>query len=76
MSNTVITGWGKALPPTVVTNDDLAHFIDTSDEWIKTRTGIKERRYSHLNTSELATVAAQHAIACAGINADEIDFIY
>ncbi|MBF4255573.1 ketoacyl-ACP synthase III [Vibrio anguillarum] len=70
-----ITGWGKCLPPTTLSNHDLSTFIETSDEWIKTRTGIEQRRISHVNTSDLATVAAQHAIACAGIDATEIDLI-
>lgn len=70
-----ITGWGKCLPPATLSNHDLSTFIETSDEWIKTRTGIEQRRISHVNTSDLATVAAQHAIACAGIDATEIDLI-
>ncbi|MFA0698886.1 3-oxoacyl-ACP synthase, partial [Vibrio sp. 10N.222.49.C9] len=41
-----ISGWGKCLPPTVLTNDDLSTFLDTSDEWIKPRTGISARRIS------------------------------
>ncbi|BDU40107.1 ketoacyl-ACP synthase III [Vibrio nigripulchritudo] len=68
-----ITGWGKCLPPAKLSNQDLSTFLDTSDEWIRTRTGIEERRISHVNTSDLATVAAQRAIACAGINAEDID---
>lgn len=70
-----ITGWGKCLPPAILSNDDLATFIDTSDEWIRPRTGIAQRRISHVNTSDLATVAAQHAIACAGIEVDDVDII-
>lgn len=70
-----ITGWGKAVPPASLTNDDLATFMDTSDEWIKTRTGISKRNISHVNTSELATVAAKHALAAAGIDGSELDLI-
>ncbi|RXJ74280.1 3-oxoacyl-ACP synthase [Veronia nyctiphanis] len=70
-----ITGWGKCLPQAKLTNEDLSTFIDTSDEWISSRTGIKERRISHVNTSDMATVAAKHAISCAGITADEVDLI-
>ncbi|WP_287830288.1 ketoacyl-ACP synthase III [Idiomarina sp.] len=70
-----ITGWGKCLPPAVMTNDDLATFLDTSDEWIVSRTGISERRVSHVGTSKLATVAAQNALAAAGLNPDDIDLI-
>jgi 3-oxoacyl-[acyl-carrier-protein] synthase-3 len=70
-----ITGWGKCIPPSVLTNDDLSTFMETSDEWIKSRTGIEQRRISHVNTSELATVAAKKAIACAGLEANDIDII-
>ncbi|MEZ9630879.1 ketoacyl-ACP synthase III [Vibrio breoganii] len=70
-----ISGWGKCLPPTVLTNDDLSTFLDTSDEWIKPRTGISARRISHVQTSDLATVAAQQAIDCAGIQASDLDLI-
>ena len=52
-----ITGWGKCVPPAVMTNNDLATFLDTSDEWIRTRTGIEERRVSAVGTSALATVS-------------------
>ncbi|MDF4535009.1 ketoacyl-ACP synthase III [Vibrio parahaemolyticus] len=70
-----ITGWGKCLPPATLSNHDLSTFLDTSDEWIQSRTGIEQRRISHVNTSDLATVAAQHAIACAGVSVEEIDLI-
>lgn len=70
-----ITGWGKCLPPATLSNEDLSTFLDTSDEWIRTRTGIENRRISHVNTSDMATVAAQHALACAGISADEVDVL-
>ena len=70
-----ITGWGKCLPPIVLSNQDLGTFLDTSDEWIQARTGIENRRISHVNTSELATVAARHAIACAGLEVKDIDLL-
>ncbi|TKB47406.1 ketoacyl-ACP synthase III [Thalassotalea mangrovi] len=70
-----ITGWGKYTPPAILTNDDLATFIETSDEWIRTRTGIKERRISHINTAEMSALAAKHALASAGIDASELDLI-
>ncbi len=70
-----ITGWGKCIPPAVLSNDDLSTFLDTSDEWIRSRTGIENRRISHVNTSELATVAAKRALACAGIEAKDVDVI-
>ena len=75
MTNAAVTGWGKCLPPAVVTNDDLATFLDTSDEWITTRTGMKERRISHVSVSELSYVAAARAIACAGLEPDQIDMV-
>ncbi|WP_394244280.1 ketoacyl-ACP synthase III [Vibrio astriarenae] len=70
-----ITGWGKCLPPATLSNDDLSTFMETSDEWIRSRTGIESRRISHVNTSDLATVAAQRALACAGIEAADVDLI-
>ncbi|CAM3037899.1 ketoacyl-ACP synthase III [Vibrio rarus] len=70
-----ISGWGKCLPPSVLSNDDLSTFLQTSDEWIKPRTGISARRISHVQTSDLATVAAERAMACAGIEACDLDLI-
>ncbi len=71
-----IIGTGSYVPPKVVTNDDLTVFLDTSDEWISTRSGIKERHVvTNETTSELATKAAQNALENAGISADELDMI-
>ncbi len=70
-----ITGWGKCLPPAVLTNDDLATFLETDDEWITTRTGMKERRISHVSVSELAHVACAHALAAAGKTAEDVELI-
>lgn len=70
-----ITGWGEGLPPAVLTNADLATFLDTSDEWIITRTGMKERRVSHVSAIEMATIAASRALACAGLDATAVDLI-
>jgi 3-oxoacyl-[acyl-carrier-protein] synthase III len=67
-----ITGWGIAVPDKVVTNDDLSVRLDTSDEWIVERTGIRERRVGG-TTSGLAIEAAQAALARAGRTPDEID---
>ncbi|MEZ9233457.1 ketoacyl-ACP synthase III [Vibrio amylolyticus] len=77
MKNTYaeITGWGKCLPPSILSNNDLSTFLETSDEWIRTRTGIENRRISHVNTSDMATVAAKHALACAGLEANDIDVL-
>ena len=75
MTNAAITGWGKCLPPAVLTNDDLSTFLDTSDEWIHSRTGMKERRISHVSVGELAYVAAARALACAALPASALDLV-
>lgn len=75
MKKAAITGWGKCLPPAVVTNDDLATFLDTSDEWITTRTGMKERRISHVGVSELGYVAAARALAAADLDPSNLDMV-
>jgi 3-oxoacyl-[acyl-carrier-protein] synthase-3 len=63
------------MPPAVLSNDDLATFLDTSDEWITTRTGMKERRVSHVSATRLATLAARRALACADLDATELDLV-
>ncbi len=70
-----ITGWGSCVPPGVLTNHDLEGVMDTTDEWITTRTGIKERRITHTETSEMAAVAGAHAMAAAGVEPGEIDLL-
>lgn len=72
-----ISGTGSYLPENVLTNDELAKRVDTSDEWIFSRTGIKQRHVAGENesTSDLAENAARIAIADAGISASEIDLI-
>jgi len=71
-----IIGTGSYLPPKVVTNDDLSKTIDTSDEWITSRTGIKERRIvTDESTCDLAAIAANNALEMAGIDASELDLI-
>lgn len=72
-----ILGTGSYLPANRITNDDLAQRIDTSDEWITTRTGIKARHIVAENekTSDLATEAAKYALQSAGVQAQEIDLI-
>jgi 3-oxoacyl-[acyl-carrier-protein] synthase-3 len=70
-----ITGWGSAMPPAVLTNADLSTFLDTSDEWITIRTGMKERRISHVSAVEMSTVAAARALACAGLDARDVDLV-
>jgi 3-oxoacyl-[acyl-carrier-protein] synthase-3 len=73
----VVTGVGGALPDTVVTNDDLAKFVDTSDEWIFERTGIRSRRRAGdgETTSDLGAEAARRALAAAGRKPEEIELI-
>ncbi len=75
MTYAAITGWGKCMPPAVLTNADLATFLETDDEWITSRTGMKERRVSHVHGVELAYVSSMHALACAGLKATDIDLI-
>jgi len=75
MTYAAITGWGKCMPPTVLTNADLTTFLDTNDEWITSRTGVKERRLSHVGGLTLAHVAAERALACAGLAAKDVDLI-
>ena len=75
MTWAAITGWGKCMPPAVLSNDDLATFLDTNDEWIVQRTGIRERRVTHVVGSELARVASLRALACAGLDAADLDLV-
>ncbi len=75
MTYAAITGWGKCLPPATLTNEDLATFLDTNDEWITSRTGIKERRVSHVPLGEMAYVAAMRALAAAGLDPAEVELI-
>lgn len=75
--NAGITGVGRYLPEEVVTNLDLEKKMETSDEWIRTRTGIEERRIAgeDMDTSDLAYRAAVEAISNAGISAEDLDLI-
>ncbi len=72
-----ITGSGSAAPQTVLTNDQLAAIVETSDEWIESRTGMKHRHITseRESLSQLSAIAAQRAIAMAGIAATDIDLI-
>src|SRR5699024_2469391 len=75
--NVGVLGTGQYLPTKVLTNKDLEKIVDTSDEWIKTRTGIEERRIAtdDIDTSDMAFFAAQQALENANVSADEIDLI-
>ena len=78
MHRSKIAGIGMYVPQHVVTNNDLLKYMDTSDEWIQERTGIKERRYAHRTgetTTTLGVEAAKIAIERAGISPQDIDFI-
>jgi len=73
----VVTGTGAYLPPKVMTNHDFEKLVDTSDEWITTRTGIKERRIAEPDqaSSDLAAEAGRQAIENAGLKPEDIDLI-
>ena len=72
-----IAGWGKCVPEKVLTNFDLEKMVDTSDEWIVTRTGIRERRIAGEGetTCSMSVTAAQRALERAGLQASELDLI-
>ena len=74
---TVVRGCGGYLPKRVLTNEDLAKVVDTTDEWIATRTGIKERRIAAKGelTSTMGTAAARAALTSAGMDPQDIDLI-
>ena len=75
--NAVITGWGMYAPSRVVTNDDLAKFVDTNDEWISSRTGIKERRFAAEGetTSSMSVRAARIALAQAKLRPQDVQLV-
>jgi 3-oxoacyl-[acyl-carrier-protein] synthase III len=76
-TNALITGWGMYAPSRVLTNDDLSKLVETSDEWIVSRTGIRERRIAadDETTSTLSVNAARDALAVAGMDASELDLV-
>lgn len=77
MRGSTIAGLGRCLPSRVITNADLEQVVATTDEWIVTRTGIRERRVveDHQASSDLAYEAAVEAMADAGVTADDLDLI-
>jgi len=77
MPRTRFLGTGLAVPDRVVTNDDLSRMMDTSDEWIRTRTGIQERRYVREGETgvDLALAATRQALEMADVAASEVDAI-
>jgi 3-oxoacyl-[acyl-carrier-protein] synthase III len=74
-----IIGTGAYAPPRVVTNDEMAKIVDTNDEWIRTRSGIRERHlidfHGHMTTSDMAEPAARAALEMAGVKPEELDMI-
>ena len=72
-----VTGWGRYAPAQILTNADLEKLVDTSDEWIQSRTGIRERRVAaaHETTASMGAVAGLRAIRTAGLEPDDIDLI-
>ena len=74
---THIVGWGHEVPKAVVTNADLEQIVETSDEWISTRTGIRERHIAGdgETTASMGAIAAARALAVAGLPADSVDLI-
>ncbi len=75
--STVILGTGSYAPERILTNEDLAHSVETSDEWIRTRTGIRERRIAAPDeaSSDMGVKAAQRALDDAGLTAADIDLL-
>jgi len=76
-SSVIISGVGSFTPPKILTNDDLSRIVETSDEWIRTRTGIRERRIAddNMTTSDMAAHAAREAIRNAGLEVEDIGLI-
>ena len=69
LNHAEITGWGKYVPPLLMTNEDMAKIVDTSDEWIYSRSGIRQRYYSHISTGDMAWLAGEQALAAAAVDA-------
>src|SRR5438270_4812102 len=77
MKYAAITGWGSAVPEKVLTNADLEKLVDTSDEWITSRTGIRERRIvsEGESTTTLAVTASRQALERAGVSPWQVDLV-
>ena len=77
MINAYIAGTGYYVPPKIVTNEELSQYMDTTDEWIQERTGIKERRFATkgIGPSDLAIPATEQALASANLSVQDIDFM-
>ena len=72
-----ITGWGMSVPESILTNDDLSKMVDTNDEWIRDRTGIRERRIASDDdtTASLAVEASLKALQVANLHPTDVDLI-
>ena len=72
-----VVGWGKAVPNQVLTNHDLEAIVETSDQWIRSRTGIEERRIAEMgqSTADLAAEAGKKALEVANILPNDVDLI-
>ena len=71
-----ICGTGSYIPPKILSNDDLSEMVETSDEWIRERTGVRNRHIAGEDTSSfMASEAAKRAVEDAGISPEEIDLI-
>ena len=77
MRHASVTGWGHYAPPNVVTNDDLAEYVDTSDAWIRSRSGIRERRFATAGetTATMSVESGHRAMECAGVAPEDIDLL-
>ena len=73
----IIRGIGSYIPSRVLTNDEISQFVDTSDEWIRSRSGISERRIAaeDESCSDMAVKAAREAIKMANLSPEDIDFL-
>ncbi|HEX2140849.1 MAG TPA: 3-oxoacyl-ACP synthase, partial [Candidatus Limnocylindria bacterium] len=76
-TNAVISGWGMYAPRRVMTNEELSTLVDTSDEWIVSRTGIHERRIAadDETTTTLSVHASRDALAVAGVDPRDVDLV-
>lgn len=70
-----IVGWGKCVPPISLSNSDLERLMETSNDWIVERTGIHNRQLTHVETTDMAELAALRALACAGLDAADLDLV-
>ena len=70
-----ISGWGSYAPPMIMSNEDISRVVDTNDEWIYSRSGIKRRHYSHVSTGKMAWLASERALSSGGFDAEALDLV-